>query len=92
MEFRHREYQRCSDRNDPFTLEAGQDYYWRVCPLDQIDGNCLKNSVNGDTWWSQIWKTRIDTSLGLTPTNGDTPQLLRPVHGSEYVEATLLLE
>ena len=28
---------------DDFTPIVGQDYYWRVCPLDNIGGNCRTN-------------------------------------------------
>jgi hypothetical protein len=75
-----------------FTPIVGQDYYWRICPLDSMDGNCLTNPTNEDIWWSQIWKTRFDPALMLPPTQGASPQLIRPVHGEEFVEATPLLE
>ena len=78
--------------NDDFTPLAGQDYYWRVCPLDSLGGNCLTNSDTGLIWWSQIWKARFDPSLALSPTIGAAPELLRPAHGQESVEATPLLE
>ncbi len=85
-----------TDGND-FIPHAGQDYYWRVCVLDYIDGNCLADAYSG---WSQIWKARFDPQFDpddpnpwvLPPTHGDTPELLRPVHGQESVEATPLLE
>jgi hypothetical protein len=78
--------------NENFTPQVGQDYFWRVCPLNSLGGNCLKNPINGDTWWSQIWRTRFDTSLGHTPTSGTSPQLIRPVHSREIVETTPLFE
>jgi hypothetical protein len=66
----------------PFTPNADADYFWRVCALDQGCSNPLD--------WSQVWRTRIDVSRQLTPTASLT--LLRPVHGSESVETTPLLE
>jgi hypothetical protein len=78
--------------NDNFTPAAGQDYFWRVCPLNYMGGNCLTNPQSGLIWWSQIWKARFDNSLGLQPTAGIAPELLRPKSGQESVEATPLLE
>lgn len=78
--------------NDNFMPVVGQDYYWRVCPLSHMGGNCLTNSDTGLIWWSQIWRTRFDNSLSLDPTTGDKPELLRPAHGQDSVEATPLLE
>jgi hypothetical protein len=79
--------------NDVFTPNIGQDYWWRVCPLDSIDGDCLINANTGFEWWSQIWRAHFDPTLALQPTPGGAPpELLRPVHGQELVEATPLLE
>ncbi len=76
-----------------FIPALGQDYYWRVCPLDgNSEPNCLVNPNNSLEWWSQIWRARFDDSLMLTPTIGSSPELLRPAHGQESVEATPLLE
>jgi hypothetical protein len=75
--------------SDDFTPEVGHDYYWRVCVLDHIGGNCRTNIHSG---WSQIWRARFDTSMALTPSNADAPVLLRPAYGQESVEATPLLE
>jgi hypothetical protein len=69
--------------SNPFTPTAGGIYYWRVSPLTGVGGS-LTNQ------WSQKWKTRMDTALGLTPTVGIT--LLRPAGGFESVETTPLLE
>ncbi len=77
---------------DNFTPTAGQDYYWRVCPLDSLGGSCLVNSISGQPWWSQVWKARFDAALALPATSGEAPTLLRPAHGHEAVEATPLLE
>jgi hypothetical protein len=77
---------------DDFIPTVGQDYFWRVCPLDGLGGNCLTNPDTGAEWWSQIWKTRFDSSLELQPTNGQSPELLRPAMGQDSVEATPLLE
>ncbi len=74
---------------DDFTPQVGQDYFWRVCVLDHIGGNCRTNIHSG---WSQIWRARFDTNMALPPTDGDTPVLLRPDYGQEIVEATPLLE
>jgi len=49
-------------------------YYWRVAGLDALGGSVV-------TPWSQIWKTRVDPSLGLEPTAGTAPKLLRPAFG-----------
>ncbi|HEY61280.1 MAG TPA: hypothetical protein G4N95_01380 [Anaerolineae bacterium] len=70
---------------DNFTPTIGTDYYWHVRPLTSISG-----TLTGK--WSQIWKTRIDTSLILTPTNGSEPELIRPADGSEFAELTPLLQ
>ncbi len=77
---------------DNFVPLVGQDYFWRVCPLTYMGGNCRTNPATGLIWWSQVWKARFDSSLGLQATAGPTPQLLRPVLGQESVEATPLLE
>lgn len=77
--------------NDPFTPVANQDYFWRVCPLNQVGGSCLTNPYNNDPWWSQTWRARFNAALGLPPSSG-APELLRPEHGQEVVEATPLLE
>ena len=84
-------------KGDDFVPQAGQDYYWRVCVLDYIGGNCRVDPYSG---WSQIWKARFDPQFDpdnpkpwvLPPTQGDTPELLRPIHGQESVETTPLLE
>jgi len=68
-----------------FTPSASMDYYWRVCPLP---GTC----GSGTSPWSQVWKTRIDLSRGLTPTGGAAPTLIRPTNGFEFAETTPLLE
>ena len=72
-----------------FTPQVGQDYFWHVCVLDHLGGSCLEGQYAG---WSQTWKTRFNPGLALSPTNGPTPELLRPAHGQESVEATPLLE
>ena len=81
--------------DESFAPQVGTTYYWRVCPLTALDGNCT-TYVNDQgittEWWSQIWPTRFDTSLGLPPTSGTAPTLLRPMQGQEVVEATPLLE
>ena len=69
---------------NPLTPSTNTDYYWRVRPLTGIGG-----SETGQ--WSQIWKTRIDPSRGLTPT-GSAPVLIRPTAGFEFAETTPLLE
>lgn len=78
---------------NPFpSIDLDQNYYWRVCPLDMIGGSCLTVPIEGDEWWSQIWRARFNPDFGLPPTNGSAPVLLRPEHGDEWVEATPLLE
>jgi hypothetical protein len=67
----------------PFTPSANTNYYWRVRPL-------IGGIESGQ--WSQIWKTRFDSSLGLTPTGGPAPALIRPTNGFEFAETTPLLE
>ena len=81
--------------NDPdiFIPNVDEDYWWRVCPLDAVEGNCRTNPVNGYQWWSQVWKARFDPSLALSSTPAVEPaQLLRPAHGQELVETTPLFE
>jgi hypothetical protein len=78
--------------SDDFTPLAGQDYYWRVCPLDSMGGACTVNPDSGLKWWSQVWRARFDESLGLQPTTGESPDLLRPMQAQDSVEATPLLE
>jgi hypothetical protein len=68
---------------NPFTPTVGGIYYWRVRPLTALTGTETAQ-------WSQIWKTRIDTTQTLTPTNVIT--LLRPASGFEAVEMAPLLE
>ena len=69
--------------SNPFTPLMNIDYYWRVRPL-------ISGSEVGE--WSQVWKTRFDPSLGLTPTTGAAPTLIRPTDGFEFAEMTPLLE
>ncbi len=71
--------------DDPFTPDPSTEYYWRVRPLTGLGGGEIGQ-------WSQKWKTRIDLSLGLTPTVGYTPTLLRPPHAAEWVETAPLFE
>ena len=71
--------------SNPFTPQAGVDYYWRVRPLASIGGSEIGE-------WSQVWRTRIDLSRGLTPTTGSAPVLIRPLNGAEFAETTPLLE
>ncbi len=73
-------------RSENFTLIVGHDYYWRVHALDHIGGSLI-----GDDW-SQVWKARFNPSLGLTPTTGAIPVLLRPARASESVETMPLFE
>jgi hypothetical protein len=75
-----------------FYPTPGQDYFWRVCPLDLVLPTCQVNPANGDEWWSETRIAHFDASLGLPLSDGDAPQLLRPVHGHEQVEGTPLLE
>lgn len=77
---------------DNFVPISGQDYFWRVCPLEEIGGDCLANIHNQLEWWSQIWRVRFDDDLALAPTHGIAPALLRPAHGLESVETTPMLE
>jgi hypothetical protein len=76
------------DTND-FIPVSEQDYYWRVCVLDHLGGNCRSDANAG---WSQIWKVRFDLAKALPPTNGGSPELLRPGIGQESVETNPLLE
>jgi len=69
----------------PFAPAADTDYYWRVSPLSGLGG-----TLTGP--WSQAWRTRFDPALGLTPTSGSVPTLIRPTAGFEFVETTPLLE
>jgi hypothetical protein len=70
-----------------FTPSTGTDYYWRVCPLaPTVDCADIYDP------WSQTWRTRFDPALGLTPTSGSSPTLIRPTNGFEYAEATPLLQ
>jgi hypothetical protein len=80
-----------TEDND-FSPSAGQDYFWRVCPLDLVLPTCQVNPANGDEWWSETRIARFDSSLSPPPEEGDAPRLIRPVHGHEQVEGTPLLE
>jgi hypothetical protein len=71
---------------------VGQNYYWRVCPLDMLGGSCKTVPVRGDEWWSQIWRARFDPAFAQPATNGDAPVPLRPENADEWVEATPLFE
>lgn len=76
-----------------FTPLTGLDYYWRVCPLNALGGDCLTGNPPDDLeWWSQVWRARFDSSHILTPTTGSSPELLRPVRNTESVERTPLFE
>lgn len=71
---------------NPFAPAEGTDYYWHVAVLDGLGGNVVGP-------WSEIWLARLAPSALLTPSApGTTPQLLRPEQGSEWTEATPLLE
>ena len=80
-----------------FIPQVGKDYFWHVCVLDYLGGNCVGGPYAG---WSQTWRARFDPTYNpglpnpwvLPPTNGDSPELLRPANGQESVEATPLLE
>ncbi|MBN2257364.1 MAG: hypothetical protein JW704_06025, partial [Anaerolineaceae bacterium] len=67
-----------------FNPLADIDYYWRVCALATGCDDALE--------WSQIWRTRIDTSRGLAPTTRSAPDLIRPENGEEFVESTPLMQ
>jgi hypothetical protein len=78
---------------DDFLPSPGQDYYWRVCPLNGLNNiDCMVNPSNGVEWWSQIWIAHFSSALELPPTTSDVPQLLRPEVAQESVEATPLFE
>ena len=74
-----------------FTPNPNQVYYWRVCPLSGLGGVCLENA-SSVPWWSQAWKTRIDTGLLPLATSSSGPELVRPRDLYEYGEITPLLE
>ncbi len=78
-----------TEAND-FNPLPEQVYYWRVCPLSQMGSACLQSQ--GVEMWSQVWAARFNPQMALTPTAGDSPELLRPMIGQELVEATPLLE
>jgi len=75
---------------DPFTPINNHDYFWHVCPLDTLGGDCWV-AGDGDDYWSQTWRTRFDTTLALPPVSG-APVLIRPENAQEVVEATPMLE
>jgi hypothetical protein len=77
---------------NPFTPDKNAVYYWRVCPLNSIGGTCMQNPENGDIWWSQIWRTKIDTTLATQATGGLAPTLTHPAHGDIFVDATPRLQ
>lgn len=66
-----------------FSPLPNTDYYWRVCVLDTLGGACSNP-------WSQIWRTRIDSSKMFAAK--ETITLLRPLNGSESIETTPLFE
>lgn len=73
-----------------FTPQVGEDYYWRVCVIDELGAeNCRADPSAG---WSQVWRARFDSALALPYTSDVAPELLRPSIGQESVEATPLLE
>ncbi|MCP4539605.1 MAG: hypothetical protein GY832_20915 [Chloroflexi bacterium] len=63
---------------DPFTPTAGVNYYWQVTAYDESD---VEISLPSD-----VWKTRIDTSLQVAPTT--VFSLSYPLHGQEIIEVT----
>lgn len=71
---------------NPFAPQADTGYYWRVAALDEVGGDAI-------TPWSEVWKARFDTGAQMAPdAAGSAPGLLRPAVGSEWTEATPLLE
>ena len=76
----------------PFSPAPNQDYYWRVCPLDALEGDCIPDPYSGEPLWSQVWIARFDPALVLPATTVGPPALIRPAGGHEQVEATPLLE
>ena len=76
----------------PFVPQAGQDYYWRVCPLNLLTPTCQVDPYISQELWSQISIARFDSALSLSPPAESSPQLLRPVNAHEQVEGTPLLE
>ncbi|MBN2147679.1 MAG: hypothetical protein JW726_09840 [Anaerolineales bacterium] len=70
-----------------FAPLTGQDYYWRVCPLDSLTGDCLINPPNGSPAWSQTWLAQFDPSLALPIISANGPSLLTPLHAHESVDA-----
>jgi len=70
----------------PFAPEPGITYYWHVAALDSLDGTV-------QTPWSEIWRARFaQADLPAPGAAGTAPELLRPAQGSEWTEATPLLE
>jgi hypothetical protein len=58
--------------------------------LASMGGACLVNTTETppDPWWSQPWRTHIDTGAVPAPTTGTSPELQFPAHADLFVEAT----
>ncbi len=77
---------------NPFIPDPNFVYHWRVCALDGLGGQCLRDPDNDQELWSEVWQTRIDLSRTLTPTPDSVPVPLLPEHQSEVVETLPLFE
>ena len=83
--------------SNPFpNIDPGQNYYWRVCPLDASlespTRECQTMLDSEDIWWSQTWIARFNPAIGIPLSDNNPPLLLRPTHGEEWVETPPLLE
>lgn len=79
------------DNSKGLSLNANTTYYWHVCPTASLGSACL-NRDPSTPWWSQTWVMKFNPSKQPSPTNGTSPELLRPQDMREFGDLTPLLQ
>jgi hypothetical protein len=82
------------DQTNNLNLNPNTLYYWHVCPTASLGSVCLNEVINtqATNWWSQTWAMKFDPSKQPSPTNGSSPELLRPEDMREFGDLTPLLQ
>jgi hypothetical protein len=79
------------DQTNGLNLTANTLYYWHVCPTASLGSTCLTRDPT-TPWWSQTWAMKFDPSKQPAPTNGVSPEVLRPQDMREFGDLTPLLQ
>lgn len=79
------------DQSNGLSLSANTTYYWRVCPTASRGSACLARD-SSTPWWSQTWAMKFDPGKQPSPTNGASPELLRPQDMREFGDLTPVLQ